>query len=143
MLFWLLKVSLRGRGAAFRNLARGQGPAYPTLSVGLPPTIQFSQHCESGAAAGRRGWVGGGDHCRGYSGDGTAAGVWAAMPGNCGLGALRPPLGQGVLSGVPRSLHQTGLGSHYKYRCPGPHLTESESPGELFNLNVYQTPQVI
>lgn len=31
------------QGAAFRNLARGQGLDYLILSVGLLPTIQFSQ----------------------------------------------------------------------------------------------------
>lgn len=85
----------------------------------------------------------GGEYCRGYSGDGTAPGVWADMPGNCGRGALRPPLAQGVPSGVLGSLHQNGLGSHDKHRYPGPQLAESESPGKFFNLNFYQTPQVI
>lgn len=67
----------------------------------------------------------GGEYCGGYNGDGTASGVRADMPGNCGLGALR----QGVLSGVPRSLPQNGLALITNTGAPGPHLTESESQG--------------
>lgn len=53
---WLLEVSLKWQGAAFRNLAGGKDLAF-TLLRGLSPT-HSAQPTVEGQMLGRRGWLG-------------------------------------------------------------------------------------
>lgn len=79
--------------------------------------FSFASSCESGTVAGRGGWWE--NHCRGW----VAHGVWADMSGNCGLGALRVPLRQDVLSVGFTAPASEWPRFSLKIQMPRPHLT--------------------
>lgn len=84
---WLLEVSLKWQGAAFRNLAGGKDLAF-TLLRGLSPT-HSAQPTVKGQVLGQERLAGvGRGSLWGLHGDRAARGVWADTSDNCGLGAF-------------------------------------------------------
>lgn len=142
VLFWLLKVSLRGRGLPSEIWLGVKALIISSFPWACSPPFSSAKSCESGAAAGRRGWVGVGS----IVGDITGMGqllvceqiCWQLWAWNS-----KTAFRTGCAEWGPQVPASDWLGFSLQIQMPRPHLSESESLRKLFNPNVSETPKVI